>query len=115
MDSNDILLKVENLKKYFPVHKGLLKRVAGYVKAVDDISLFIRKGETLGLVGESGCGKTTTGKMILRLLESTEGRILFHSKKLAGSDEQYRETDIASAPRKLLKSLRRDIGRWGGY
>ena len=109
MDSNNILLKAENLKKYFPVHKGLLKRVVGHVKAVDDISLFIRKGETLGLVGESGCGKTTTGKMILRLLESTEGRILFRSNKLAGPDEQYREMDIASAPRKLLKSLRRDI------
>ena len=63
---NDILLEVKGLKKYFPITKGFLKRTVGYVKAVDGVDFYIREGETLGLVGESGCGKTTTGKVILR-------------------------------------------------
>ena len=67
------LLEVTNLKKYFPIQRGLFKHVVGHVKAVDGVSLFIRQGETLGLVGESGCGKTTTGRLILRAIEPTEG------------------------------------------
>ena len=71
------LLRVENLKRYFPVRKGLFSRVTGHVKAVDDVSLFVRPAETLGLVGESGCGKTTLGRTILRLLPPTDGRVIF--------------------------------------
>ncbi|HHW32064.1 MAG TPA: ABC transporter ATP-binding protein [Clostridiaceae bacterium] len=78
--SEDVLLKVNNLKKYFPVTKGILKRVVGYVKAVDDITLEVRKGETLGIVGESGCGKTTLGKCIMRLYKPNGGQLLIRGE-----------------------------------
>ncbi len=74
---NDILLKVENLKKFFPIRRGIFSRVAAQVQAVDDISFHIRRGETLGLVGESGCGKTTAGRTLLRLLKPTAGKVTF--------------------------------------
>lgn len=64
----------KNLKKYFPVKTGVFRKTTGYVKAVDDVSFYIREGETLGLVGESGCGKSTTGAVILRLLDATDGK-----------------------------------------
>ncbi|WP_019413453.1 ABC transporter ATP-binding protein [Paenisporosarcina sp. TG20] len=76
------LLKVEGLKKYFPIRKGILSRVSGHVKAVDDVSFYVNKGETLGIVGESGCGKSTTGRMLMRLLEPTEGKVEFNGKEL---------------------------------
>ncbi|WP_027632950.1 ABC transporter ATP-binding protein [Clostridium hydrogeniformans] len=76
------LLKVENLKKYFPIKSGLLQKTTGNVKAVDDISFIINKGETFGLVGESGCGKSTTGRTILRLHEKTEGNVEFKGIKI---------------------------------
>jgi len=80
--SDDILLDVKNLKKHFPITGGLLRKVVGYVKAVDGVSFYIKKGETLGLVGESGCGKTTTGRTVLRLLEPTAGEIVFNDPDL---------------------------------
>ena len=73
-----ILLEVKDLKMYFPIQAGFFRKVVGHIKAVDGISFFIREGETLGLVGESGCGKTTAGRCILRAYEPTEGEVLFH-------------------------------------
>lgn len=74
---NPVLLEVKNLKKYYPIRQGLIARTTGYVKAVNDFSCTIRRGETVGLVGESGCGKTTAGRSILRLLEPTAGEAIF--------------------------------------
>ena len=73
----ETLVEVKNLVKYFPVRAGLLQRVVNHVKAVDDVSFFVRKGETLGLVGESGCGKTTVSRCILRAYKPTDGAINF--------------------------------------
>src|SRR5512133_1150292 len=81
----ELLLSVKNLKKYFPIKEGvLIDRTVDYVKAVDDVSFDIRAGETLGLVGESGCGKTTTSRMILNLEVPTEGRILLEDEPIHG-------------------------------
>ena len=87
------LLKVKGLKKYFPVIKGLLAKTVGYVKAVDDVSFHVNEGETLGIVGESGCGKSTTGRMLMRLLDPTEGTVEFDGKELTAlSSEEMRKT-----------------------
>ena len=109
MPSDNILLEVKHLRKFFPVRRGVLRRVVAQVKAVDDVDMYIKEGETLGLVGESGCGKTTAGRTILRLIEPTAGEILFRSKKLAQDGEDYRVINIAKASRKLMKALRRDM------
>jgi len=85
MDNNnkgETLVEVKNLVKYFPVRAGLLQRVVNHVKAVDDVSFFVRKGETLGLVGESGCGKTTVGRTMLRLIEPTSGTATFRGNNV---------------------------------
>ncbi|MGD8562545.1 MAG: dipeptide ABC transporter ATP-binding protein [Desulfarculaceae bacterium] len=103
------LLEINNLKKYFPVREGLLKRTTGQVKAVDDVSLVINRGETLGVVGESGCGKTTAGRSILRLLEPTSGEILFHSQKMAANNGGKAAQDVVRAGKRELKELRREM------
>ena len=92
---NQVLLRVENLKKYFPVRRGVLSRVAGHVRAVDDVSFEIRGRETLSLVGESGSGKTTTGRTILRLMEPTDGKVHFD------------EIDVFALQGNELRALRR--------
>jgi len=81
---NEVLIEVKNLKKYFPVKMGLGRKA--YIKAVDDVSFFIKKGETLGLVGESGCGKSTTGRTIIRLYEPTSGQIIFKGEDITKKD-----------------------------
>ena len=91
------LVEVSNLVKYFPVRAGLLQRVVNNVKAVDDVSFFVRNGETLGLVGESGCGKTTVGRTMLRLIEPTSGSVTFDGK------------DVFSLKPNELKVVRRDM------
>ena len=93
----EVLVRVDNLVKYFPVRAGLLQRVVNHVKAVDDVSFFVRKGETLGLVGESGCGKTTVGRTMLRLIEPTGGAVKFEDR------------DVFSMKPNELKVTRRDM------
>jgi len=93
----ETLLEVSRLKKYFPIKAGVMRRTVGQVKAVDDISFSIGKGRVLGLVGESGCGKSTTGRTILRLLDATEGSVHFDGQ------------DITTLPRKALKKLRTEM------
>ena len=92
------ILEVGDLKKHFPIRSGVLKRTTGHVYAVDGVSFAIQEGETLGLVGESGCGKSTTGRVLLRLLPATGGTVSFDG------------LDVMAAPRAALQRLRREPG-----
>jgi peptide/nickel transport system ATP-binding protein/oligopeptide transport system ATP-binding protein len=96
-NKGETLVEVNHLVKYFPVRAGLLQRVVNQVKAVDDVSFVVKKGETLGLVGESGCGKTTVGRTMLRLIEPTAGEVHFEGK------------NVLALKGKELKSVRRDM------
>lgn len=99
MMDKEVLLEVENLKKYFPIHGGGLlgRKVVNHVKAVDDVSFKVYKGESFGIVGESGCGKSTTGRALLRLLKPTSGKVFFEGK------------DLAKINDKEMRKLRKDI------
>jgi peptide/nickel transport system ATP-binding protein len=103
-----LLLEVQGLKKYFPITGGLMRKLIGYVKAVDDVNFFVREGETLGLVGESGCGKTTAGRAMLRIYEPTDGKIMFKSRSLSttGKPEWI---NIRELDKQQLKTVRQDI------
>jgi oligopeptide/dipeptide ABC transporter ATP-binding protein len=97
-DTKDqILLEVKGLKKYFPIEQGMFSRQSGYVRAVDGVDFTVKKGETLGIVGESGCGKSTTGQLIMQLLDSTEGQILFEGK------------DLSTLKKEEVRQIRRDL------
>jgi len=100
--NDSYLLEVKHLKKHFPIRSGFFRRVVGQVRAVDDVSFAIREGETLGLVGESGCGKTTTARTILRALDPTSGQILFRTS-------QGDVVDLAALSEKEIRPLRRDM------
>ncbi|MBE3145459.1 MAG: ATP-binding cassette domain-containing protein [Planctomycetes bacterium] len=104
----DVLLEVKGLKKFFPITKGLLQRHIGDVRAVDDISFYVREGETLGLVGESGCGKTTAGRTIIRLYEATAGEAFFRTRILSNTSEE-RVVDIFKLDKKDIKAVRQEI------
>ena len=93
----ELLLQVEDLKKHFPINGGVFGKRVGEVKAVDGVSFYVKKGETLGIVGESGCGKSTTGRLLLRLLEPTEGKVMFDNK------------DVTTLSKEELRKLRREM------
>src|SRR5512143_2788984 len=95
-----VLLDVKGLRKFFPIRRGILQKVVGHVRAVDDVTFYLNQGETLSLVGESGCGKTTTSRCILRALDPTEGKVLFRA-------EDGNVMDVAGLPKTQLQPLRR--------
>ncbi len=96
-----VLLEVKGLKKHFPIRRGLLQKTVGHVKAVDDVTFFLNQGETLSVVGESGCGKTTTARCILRAITPTAGQVLL--------SEQGEVLDVATLPKSELRILRRQM------
>lgn len=101
-ENNNIILEVKDLKLYFPIRRGLIQRVVGHVKAVNGVSFTLRDGEVLGLVGESGCGKTTTGRTLLRLYDPTDGEIWYH--RTTGE-----RINLAEISQRRMKPLRREM------
>ena len=101
METDTILLDVNNLRKHFLIQKGLLRKVRGSVKAVDDVTFALRKGETLALVGESGCGKTTTARLIMRAIRPTSGEVVFHLPA--------RDVKIHELPERELRAFRKHM------
>ena len=104
-DGTQVLLEVRNLKKYFPVRKGFLSRIAAHVKAVDDVTFSVHTGETFGLVGESGCGKTTTGRAVLRLIEPDSGEVRFDGVDLLKLSARRSSPDSAGTCRSFFRIL----------
>ena len=101
-EDKNVILEVKGLKMHFPIQKGFLRRTVGYVKAVDNVNMFIRRRETLGLVGESGCGKTTTGRCIIRAYKPTAGEILYR-------DSNDKIVDLFAMPENEMKPYRAEI------
>jgi peptide/nickel transport system ATP-binding protein len=108
VSQNEPLLEVTELKKHFPINRGFFKRTVGYVKAVDGVSFYIMEGETLGLVGESGCGKTTTGRSILRAIPPTGGQVLFRDPNLGRVDISALDKDQLGQIRRSLRMIFQD-------
>ncbi|MCM3573159.1 dipeptide ABC transporter ATP-binding protein [Mesobacillus subterraneus] len=120
-DSSETLLELQDLKKHFPIKSGLLQKTVGHIKAVDGINLKVNKGETLGIVGESGCGKSTVGRTIIRLYEPTDGKIIFNGQDISHLSESDLRKDVRKNiqmifqdpfaslnPRKTLRSIIRE-------
>jgi peptide/nickel transport system ATP-binding protein len=101
-NNHQVLLDVKNLRKFFPIRRGVLQKVVGNVRAVDDVTFYINQGETLSLVGESGCGKTTTARCILRAYDPTAGQVFFRA-------EDGQVMDVAELPANQLQPLRRQM------
>lgn len=121
VDSSETLLELQDLKKHFPIKAGLLQKTVGHVKAVDGINLKVKKGETLGIVGESGCGKSTVGRTIIRLYEPTDGKVIFNGRDISHLSESELRKDVRKNiqmifqdpfaslnPRKTLRSIIRE-------
>ncbi|ESU32613.1 peptide ABC transporter substrate-binding protein [Bacillus sp. 17376] len=119
--SSETLLELQDVKKHFPVKSGLLQKTVGHIKAVDGINLKVNKGETLGIVGESGCGKSTVGRTIIRLYEPTDGKIIFSGRDISHLSESELRKDVRKNiqmifqdpfaslnPRKTLRSIIRE-------
>lgn len=101
-NNDNLILKVDNLKMHFPLRRGLMQRVVGTIKAVDGISFELRENEVMGLVGESGCGKTTVGRTLLRLYDPTDGEVMFHKE-----DGDW--VDVAKVNNRQMKELRKEM------